>query len=230
MRKEVSRDLVVATIKPVLHTFELSKDIPNFDNVIVVKNVFGLGFAHNECFRRSNSDLVILVADDVVIDSRVWGVALSVKRGEFAMLDTGDFGISGVFSIHAKDFWRVGGFDESLKYGNVDRDFFCRALLGGLKFKKIPLGLVKHVRHETRCSTIYKSFNVMRDATVCIKKYFVHFPKLFFVHDFLYPFMRGKFRAILLNLIFFYRYTLFGWVDKFNELIAEDYWFNEGDY
>jgi len=222
-----SVDLVCASIKPTVKTFELSKDIPNFDNVIVVKNVFGLGVAHNECFRKSNSDLVILVADDVVIDSKVWSFALDVKRGEFAMLDTGDFGITGVFSIYRKDFWGLGGFDESLKYGNVDREFFCRAMLSGLKFKKIPLSLVKHIRHETRCSTIYKSFNVMRDATFCVKKYFVHFPRDFFVHDFLYPFMRGKFRAILLSFLFFYRYTLFGWVDKLGDVLLEDL-VNEG--
>lgn len=205
-----SVDLVIATVKSKVYTLEKSLDLPKFDNIIIVEGVIGLGVAHNECFRRSDSDLVILAADDVVIDPEVWKYALSVKPGEFAMLDTGDFGITGVFAIYLKDFWRVGGFDEKLKFGGVDRDFFCRALLAGMKFKKIPLHLIKHISHETRSSTIYKSFNVMKDTVSFIKKYFIYFPKEVFVHDFLNRFRRGQFRTILLELIFFYKDTLFG--------------------
>ena len=204
-KKEIT--IVIPSSKDQIYTLKKNRWMREF-KVVVVKNNLGLSKAYNECFRRAKTDIVVLLNDDLLIDSQILRY-FSVVGGEFAMLETGDFPISGITVIKRRDFWLVGGFNEYLKYGSADREFFCRATLKGLKYKPIPLSLAKHFAHTTRQSTIYKSFQSIRDNVICIREYFVYFPKLFFKHDFLNRVSRKQFKSILLHIFFFFKITLF---------------------
>jgi len=199
--------VVIPSSKDRIHTLEQNSWLKEF-RVVVVRNNLGLSRAYNDCFRRAKTDTVVLLNDDLLIDPQVRRY-FSVADGEFAMLETGDFPVSGITVIRRRDLWRVGGFNESLKYGSADREFFCRATLKGLKYKPIPLSLVKHFTHATRYSTIYKSFHAISDNVTCITRYFIHFPGLFLKHDFLLRVLRRQFKSILLHLFFFFKITLF---------------------
>jgi hypothetical protein len=152
----------------------------------------------------AKADIVVLLADDLSIDQKIEDY-FNVEKGEFAMLETGDFPINGVQVIHKKDFDLVGGFNEKLKYGSVDQDFYCRCILAGLRYKKIPITLVKHFTHEKRASTIYKAFNVVSNRVDFIRAYFIYFPKDVFQHDFVNRLKRAQLRTILLNFVFFFK-------------------------
>jgi acetyltransferase-like isoleucine patch superfamily enzyme len=177
-------------------------------HVVVVHNRMGLARAFNECFCHAKSDTVVLLADDLLIDPAVCRY-FNVEPGEFRMLDTGDFPINGVHVIRLKDFWRVGGFNEEFRFGNVDREFYARAVLAGLKYKPIPLSLVKHVKHQTRYSNIYKSFRVTHDSVTFIMRYFRYFPRDVLKHDFLNRIRRRQFRSLLLHTLYFFKLALF---------------------
>ena len=196
--------VVIPSVKKRVFTLEFNAELERF-NVKVVRGVKGLAKAFNECYRAADSEVIVLLADDIIIDSEVYNYFSQVKKGEFAMLDTGDFPINGVQVIHKDDFWRVGGFDESLKYSSEDREFFSRAVLSGLKFKPIPLRLVKHIKHETRSSNIYKAFRVVRDNMKFAMRYFRFFPLLVLKHDFLNRFRRLQLRTLVLQLFYFFR-------------------------
>jgi len=204
-KKEIT--VVIPSSKNHIYTLKKNRWLHEF-KVVVLKNNLGLSKAYNECFRQAKTDIIVLLNDDLLIDSQILHY-FSVVDGEFAMLQTSDFPISGITIIRRRDFWLVGGFNESLKYGSVDREFFCRATLKGLKYKPIPLSLAKHFTHTTRYSTIYKSFHSIRDNVICIKKYFIYFPQLFFKHDFLNRVWRKQFKSILLHIFFFFKITLF---------------------
>jgi len=139
------------------------------------------------------------------------GYIFGRKANELAVrnvsVHTGAFPAGCVIVIHADDFWRVGGLNERYLYGSVDSEFYARAVLCGLRYKPIPQGLVSHVKHPSRASTIHKLFRVLRDRATFVAAYFRHYPVEVLKHDYLYRLMRGQLRTALLNLLFF-PYTL----------------------
>lgn len=178
--------------------------------VTVIKGVHGISKAGNECFKRVKKGLVVLTGDDIIIKPEAWNYLLDVNPGEFSMLETGDFPINGVMSIHKKDFLKVGGFGECQKYSSSDREFFSNAVLKGLKYKPVPLNLVKHIKHPTRSKNIHNAFRVTQNNMEFVFRYFARFPRYCFFHDFVNRFRRGQFRTLLLEFIYFFKVLVKG--------------------
>ena len=199
--------IVIPSIKKNVLTLK-NLDCPFPHEVIVIKE-HGLGKGRNEGFRRTKGDLVVLVDDDLIIDPKIWKYILNLRNKEFAMLDTGNFPITRVFAIYKKDFWLVGGFDESLRYSSEDREFYSRAVLKGLKFKPIPLSLVAHIKHKKRSANIHSGLKVCKDNVNFILKYLIYFPKLVFKQDFLNRIRSFQFRTLILQFFYFYWIILF---------------------
>jgi GT2 family glycosyltransferase len=206
-KEEIS--VVIPSVKKRVFTLEFNAELSRF-NVKVVRGVKGLAKAFNECYRGVDSEIIVLLADDIVLDPAVYDYFSQVRKGEFAMLETGDFPINGVQIIHRDDFWRVGGFNEALKYSSVDREFYARAVLSGLKYRPIPLRLVKHIKHETRASNIYKAFMVVRDNMTFMLRYFRFFPLRVLKHDFLNRVRRLQLRTLVLQFFYFFRIVIRG--------------------
>ena len=197
--------VVIPSNKPRVFTVELSPWLKDY-RVVVVHNSMGIAPAQNMCARQVRGGVMVMVTDDLAVDPQVQQF-FNIGKGEFCMLHTGAFPAGGVTVIHVNDFWRVGGFNEQLLYGSVDSEFYARAVLCGLRYKPIPQGLVKHVKHPSRASTIHKLFRVLRDRATFVAAYFRHYPVEVLKHDYLYRLMRGQLRTALLNLLFF-PYTL----------------------
>jgi glycosyltransferase involved in cell wall biosynthesis len=168
---------------------------------VVVSKVSGLGRCRNYGVRKAQHDLIVMFDDDIVVSPEIWHHVLNVKRGEFAMAFLSGFPCSRVVAIHAEDFWSIGGFDESIKFTGEDRDFYVRALSAGLKFKEVPLELIKHREHSTRSKNIYVGIGSVKENMRFLLRYGRRFPKVFRV-DFLDRAKHCQARTLLLQFIF----------------------------
>jgi glycosyltransferase involved in cell wall biosynthesis len=176
---------------------------------VVVSKVSGLGRCRNYGVRKAQHDLIVMFDDDIVVSPEIWRYVLNVKRGEFAMTFLSGFPCSRVVAVHADDFWRVGGFDESIKFTGEDRDFYVRALSAGLKFKEIPLRLIQHREHLVRSKNIYVGIGSVKENMRFLLRYWRRFPQVFRV-DFFDRIKRGQARTLLLQFVFIIYFMLKG--------------------
>jgi len=90
---------------------------------------------------------------DLILHKEIWKVILNTKPGEFRMYRKSEnppMPCTRVLSIHKQDFWRMGGFDETIQLAGEDRVFFLEAVYSGLRYVRIPSRLVEHIAHVTR--------------------------------------------------------------------------------
>ena len=165
----------------------------------VISNEVGLGLARNRGAQRAKGDLLIFLDDDLVVDPKLWSYVLDIKEGEFGMTFLSGFPCTRVLAIHKADFWGIGGFDEAIRFTGEDRDFFVRAVDAGLKFKWIPMNLVKHQPHAVRAKNIHVAIQMVKENMIFLRKYWRQHPDIFKV-DFLDRFRRGQFRTLLLEV------------------------------
>jgi glycosyltransferase involved in cell wall biosynthesis len=214
--------VVIPSNKPTVFTLALNSWLHNYI-IKVFHNSIGLAPAFNRCFRDAETEVVVLLADDMWLSPEIQKF-FKINRGEFAMLETGVFPINGVQVIHRDDFWKVGGFNKGLKYGSVDDDFYSRAVLRGLKYIPIPLDLVKHVKHKKRAHTIYNAFNVLTDRANFLINYMVFFPKLVFKQDIAFRLMRFQLRTLVLLPIFFLKTLIMNKLREWWEVLGYEYY------
>lgn len=194
--------IVVTSAKARVETLALLP--PGLDGLpCVVSRAAGLGFARNEGARRAKGKLLVFLDDDLLLNPDIVKVIFDVKQGEFAMTFLGGFPCTRVMVIYAADFWRVGGFDESIRFTGEDRDFYVRALEAGLKCRKIPIDLVYHRPHKVRAKNIHVALASVRENMVFLLKYGVKYPKVFRV-DFWERLKRGQARTLLLEVFWLY--------------------------
>ena len=147
--------------------------------------------------------------DDIVLSPMIWKHVLDVNKGEFAMAFLAGFPCSRIVAVHAEDFWRIGGFDESIKFTGEDRDFYVRALSAGLKFKEVPLELIQHREHLIRSKNIHVGIGSVKENMRFLLRYGRRFPQVFRV-DFIDRVKRGQVRTLLLQFIFIMYFILKG--------------------
>lgn len=145
-------DIVVITNKSAEQIKTLATLHCPFPHKLVLCRAFGFGTARNTGALGLDNNLVVQLNDDLVLSPMLWQFAMTINDGEFAFqVVTNNKGegqpCSRVFIIHKKDYWRVGGCDNSLKYFFEDGDFYDRAIAAGLKFKAAPDSLAVHIPH-----------------------------------------------------------------------------------
>lgn len=214
--------IVIPSNKKTIFTLVLNHWLQDY-KVKIFRNSIGLAPAFNQCFRNAETEIIVLLADDLYINPEVQKF-FNIKKGEFAMLETGVFPINGVQVIHKNDFLNVGGFNESLKYGSVDDDFYSKSILCGLKYIPIPLNLVKHVHHRKRAYTIYNTFNILTDRANFLIKYMIFFPKLVFKQDIAFRLMRFQLRTLILLPIFFLKTIIVNKLHEWSEILNSEYY------
>ena len=110
--------------------------------------------------------------------------------------------------IHKTDFWKIGGFDNKIRFTGEDRDFYMRALEKGLKFKEIPMNLIIHKEHEkSRHRNIYTRIDATKENVLFIIKYLGKCPKILKT-DFLDRFKKLQIRTLLLQFFFLFYYLI----------------------
>jgi len=105
---------------------------------LIITRELGLGYARDFGVMLAEYELVVFLDDDIDLKPNVWRHILTTEQGEFKMTHVGLAPCSRVFVIHKKDFWKVGGFDQTLSVTSEDTDFYFRAIDYGLKFTPIP--------------------------------------------------------------------------------------------
>jgi glycosyltransferase involved in cell wall biosynthesis len=201
--------IIIPSCKEEIATLDSLDSCPVGFEVIVSK-VSGLGRCRNYGVRKAQHDFIVMFDDDIVVSPEIWHHVLNVKRGEFAMAFLSGFPCSRVVAVHAEDFWRIGGFDESIKFTGEDRDFYVRALEAGLRFKLVPLSLVYHVPHTVRARNIHVAVQAVKENMVFLRRYWRRHPKVFKV-DFFDRLKHGQARTLLLEFFWFFILQIKDW-------------------
>lgn len=124
--------------------------VPPVEYEVIISQKRGLGYARNFGARQAKNDLIVFFDDDLILNHNIWDLLLSVKENSFAMLSVRGYCSTRVMAIHQKDFWKIGGFDEKIKYSAEDIDFYLRANRAGLRYVAIPEKFAWHCKHKPR--------------------------------------------------------------------------------
>lgn len=167
--------IIIPTAKNSVATLESLKSCP-FKHKVVVSREKGLGFARNWGARQAGDGLLVFMDDDLKLDPEIWSLITATKRGTVKMYDDGTYKrlpySSRVLAIWSQDFWKVGGFDEDIRYYGEDVDFLIRALDAGLQQETLPTHLVTHIPHKPRSKFNMRVFLGLRcDQAHCLLKH-----------------------------------------------------------
>lgn len=206
MHKQIS--VIVPCLKGDFDTLSSLDSCP-CDYELIVSRKSGLGYARNFGAKKASNEFLVFFDSDLRLNPEVWDYIFSVKRGEFALTWLHGYPSSRVFVIHKKDFFAVGGFDESLVFQGEDRDFFARALDAKLRFFIIPLELIEHVEHPRRYENIHVAIGFIREDIKLLKKYWIKYPEVFNFKVFT-RIRNHQFRSVLLEAMFMLYYFVLG--------------------
>lgn len=199
--------IIIPTINDEPVTVKSLKHCP-VPHQLILSRKFGLGYARNHGARQAEHDLLVFLDDDLILKQEIWELILTTCKGEFRMArdKSSDLPCSRAMAIHAEDFWRIGGFDESIKFTGEDRIFYIEAVQHGLKFSEIPMKFVVHKHHEPR-------WHNARGAIIMIFESCQNFAKYGFRYSDLMTYLfhtsiKGMFfRSFVIRLLAFTYYT-----------------------
>lgn len=141
--------IIIPTAKPNCLTLKGLGALDDMHEIILVK-AKGLAQARNQGARTARGELIVMFDDDLQLKEGFWKFLKTIEHGQFFMAKVYDNISTRVFAIYAEDFWRVGGFDESIKYIFEDGDFMIRALKTGMKLRIVPDKFFHHIPHLPR--------------------------------------------------------------------------------
>ena len=145
----------ISIIIPVQPGCGIQTDLSNCplnSEVIFIRN-FGIGQARSIGASAAKGDLIVMIDSDLVVAPELWTWVLSLKKDTFAMtrnVERASYS-SRVFAIHKDDYFKIGGFDSSLKYLWEDGEFALRASSLGFKVSPVPSRMYRHIEHQSRC-------------------------------------------------------------------------------
>lgn len=198
--------IIITSCKPEIKTLQyLPTELRGFH--VVVSREFGVGLARNVGAEKCGGGLLVFLDDDLNLHPKVADYIVNVAPGEFAMTFLSGFPCSRVLAIHSNDFFKLGGFDDSIRFTGEDRDFFVRAVDSGLRFKPVPIGLVHHIPHPVRASNIHVAVQSVRENVLFLRRYWRSHPEVFKV-DVWQRLKRGQARTLLLEAFWFFYLTL----------------------
>jgi glycosyltransferase involved in cell wall biosynthesis len=206
LKDKMEISVVIISAKPRILTELRSCPVPY---ELIVDRSQGISCARNNGARKAKNDLIVFVDDDVRLDPKVWRYALATRAGEMALplidfygREHGPYANSRFIAVHKADFWRLGGFDESLRIVGEDRDFYYRALKAGLKIRPIPFSLIRHIPHPTReNSNVHIAIGGIRDRAKVFADHGVQHPELFAL-DFTPRIQALRAKHLLLETVF----------------------------
>ena len=199
--------IIIPTVKNELVTVESLKHCP-VPYQLILSRKFGLGYARNHGARQAKHSLLVFLDDDLTLKQEIWEKILTTRKGEFRMTKDryNDLPCTRVTAIHSEDFWRIGGFDESIKFIGEDRVFYIEAIQHGLKFSEVPMKFVVHKPHEPRWRNKYETINMILESCRNFAKYGFRYSDL--TSYFIYTSIKGmRFRSFVIRLLAFAYYA-----------------------
>ena len=192
--------VIIPSIKKEIKTLRSVPKNPLVE--IIISRKVGVAYARNWGARQAKGEILVFFDDDLEFSTGLWMQALSIKKGEFIMVQGEAFPITRVMSIYADDFWfRVGGFDERLTVGGEDRDFYFRAIEAGLMFKAIPSNQITHIAHTERSNNIHTAITLCSTNMKLLMKYGIRYPRIFKI-EFLDRMKLLQVRTVLIQFVF----------------------------
>jgi glycosyltransferase involved in cell wall biosynthesis len=173
-----------------------------FEKVVATEK--GLAYARNLGAKKTSGELLVFLDGDIALSPFQWKQILNVKPKQFLMCFSKYFPSTRVLSIHRKDFWEVGGFDERLQNVAEDRDFYLRCLDYGLRFKSLPYNSVFHFAHEqVRGRGFMKGFQMGKEHALVMLKHYKRHPEMCAYH-FYSRLCNFKIRSMFYELFWFF--------------------------
>ena len=200
--------IIIPTVKNEPVTVKSLKHCP-VSYQLILSRKFGLGYARNYGARQAKHDLLVFLDDDLILNQEIWETILTTCKGEFRMTKAkfSDLPCTRVMTIHAEDFWRIGGFDESIKFTGEDRVFYIEAIQRELNFSEIPMKFVVHVHHERRSYNKRVAINMILESCRSFAKYGFKYARL--THYFIYSSIKEmRLRSFVIRLLAFTYYAL----------------------
>ena len=199
IKKEVPRlSIIIVTIKKQIETVKWLKSCPvPYELIISRKN--GLSYARNWGARQAKAGLLVFFDDDLTLKPSIWTELMSLRQAEFKMLQGFYTPITRVFAIHTKDFWNVGGFDESITFSGEDADFYLRAIDFSLKFSIVSDKHIIHKEHKQRTENRRLAFAAILEHGRLLHKYNRRFSK--FSDYFFEPLKKRNIRLFLVSCV-----------------------------
>jgi GT2 family glycosyltransferase len=144
--------VIIPSAKPKLYT---KKCLPEGLEVIVERSQ-GLATARNKGAQKAHGAFFVFMDDDIVFSREFfWSIVEALRKNTKSFIAMGAKPTectSRVLVIRRDDFYRIGGFDEWIKFIGEDFDFCCRALKLGYTKILIPFTSVEHVKHARSLS------------------------------------------------------------------------------
>jgi GT2 family glycosyltransferase len=139
--------VIIPSATPILYT---KKCLPEGVEVIVERSR-GLAAARNKGAQKAHGAFFVFMDDDILFSREFfWSIVATLRKNKKSFIAMGAKPTectSRVLVIRRDDFYRIGGFDEWIKFIGEDFDFCCRAVKLGYKKILIPFTSVEHVEH-----------------------------------------------------------------------------------
>jgi len=147
--------VILTTIKDDIETLDSVYKCP-FEYEVIISREKGIGKARNLGAIKANNEILVFFDDDLTLNSKLWDIIPKIKKGCFFMA-YGGFAHGGtpepitkILIIHREDFFKIGGFNNEIKYSGEDREFFLKAIRKGLKPKFLSEKFYIHKDHPIR--------------------------------------------------------------------------------
>lgn len=149
--------VILTTIKDEIKTLDSVSECP-FEHEVIISREKGLGKARNLGANKANNEVLAFFDDDLTLNPKMWDSISKMKKGNFLMAYGGyahggkPEPITRILIIHKEDFFKVGGFNEEIKYSGEDREFFLKAIRKGFDPKFFSEKFFIHKSHPIRFS------------------------------------------------------------------------------
>jgi glycosyltransferase involved in cell wall biosynthesis len=134
----------------------LNGSMPNFglppcDFEVLTCKLSGVGAARDWLVKFSRGSFIVMLDDDISVNSGFWDWILKTERGQFCMVKVGCHLSSRVCAFHVYDYVvNSEGFDASIKYVFEDGVFAQSLIRHGCKLRVVPNRLFQHKEHVNR--------------------------------------------------------------------------------
>lgn len=125
--------------------------VPPCDYEVLTCSLRGVGAAREWLVRFSQGCFIVMLDDDISVNSGFWDWIMKTERGQFCMAKVGCHLSSRVCAFYVYDYIvNSDGFDASIKYVFEDGVFARSLIRHGCQLRVVPNRLFQHREHVNR--------------------------------------------------------------------------------
>jgi len=143
----MSCSLLIITNKEKVQTLD-DPLIEKYVSETLIDKSKGVAHARNRLAYAAQNDILVFIDDDVKLEPELWDQITQVQPHQILMAQGYQHPITRVMAIRKRTFFKIGGFDEKIKYNGEDLDFYWRALNQGYMIGILPGCQIHHEPHK----------------------------------------------------------------------------------